>query len=152
MAAAGKWKLYDTAKEKIAKGIIDLDTHTFKMLLFQSTSNCDTLTHDELADLSNQVANAFGYTTDGQAITGVTVSNTAGVIAFDGDPVIWTASGGSITARHAVIIDDSVVGKPLVATCILDLAPADVIATDTNDFKITPHATGFFTFSGGNTN
>lgn len=152
MAAAGKWKLYHTAKEKIAKGIIDLDTHSFKMLLFLSTSNCDTLTHDELADLTNQHAGANGYTTDGQVMTSVTVTNTAGVIAFDADPVIWTASGGSIIARHAVIIDDTVAGDPLVATCILDLAPADVEATDTNDFKITPHATGYFTLGGADSN
>ena len=151
--AAGKWKLYDTAKLKIAQGIIDLDTHTFNMALFLSTSNCNTLTHDELADLTNQVANGSGYTTNGQAISNVSVSNSSGTITFDGDPVVWTASGGPITAHWAVIFDDSVAGDPLVAVCYLDTTAGgtDVTATDTNDLTITPNASGFFTMSGATT-
>lgn len=146
--AAGKWKLYETAKLKIAQGIIDLDTHSFKMALFLSTSNCNTLTHDELADLTNQVANGFGYTTDGQVIANTVLNNSSGTIAFDGDPVVWTATGGPITARFAVIFDDTVAGDPLLAVCLLDTTPADVTATDTNTFTVTPNATGFFTLSG----
>ena len=149
--AAGKWKLYDTAKLKIATGIIDLDTHTFKMALFLSTSNCNTLTHDELADLTNQVANGLGYTTGGTTLSNVTVTNSSGTISFDSDPVSWTATGGSIVARFGVIYDDTAVGDPLLAVCLLDTAPADVTATDTNDLIITPNASGYFTMSGATT-
>lgn len=149
--AAGKWKLYDTAKLKIAQGIIDLDTHTFKMALFLSTSNCNTLTHDELADLTNQVANGNGYTTGGVALSNVVVSNSSGTISFDSDPTTWTASGGSIVARFAVIYDDTVAGDPLLCVCLLDTTPADVTATDTNDLTITPNASGYFTMSGATT-
>jgi hypothetical protein len=151
MAAAGKWKLYDTAKLKLNTGVIDLDTHTFKMALFLSTSNCNTLTHDEYADLTNEHANANGYTTGGVTLTNVVVSNSSGTISFDADPVVWTASGGSITARFGVIRCTTVSGEPLVAVCLLDTAPADVTATTGNTFTVTPHATGFFTLSGATT-
>lgn len=149
--AAGKWKLYDTAKEKIGQGIIDLDTHTFKIALFLSTSNCDTLTHDELGDLTNQHANGNGYTTGGETLT-CTWVNSSGTITFDSDNPVWTASGGSITARFAVIYDDTVAGDPLLCVCLLDTTPADVTATAGNTLTITMNASGIFTLSGATTN
>ena len=148
--AAGKWKLYDTAKEKIGQGIIDLDGHTFKVALFTSTSNCDTLTHDELADLTNQVANGFGYTTGGQNLTGVTWTNSSGTITFDCVDPSWTASGGAITCRFAVIYDDTVAGDPLLCVCRLDTS--NVTATDTQELNIIISASGVFTLSGATTN
>lgn len=148
MAAAGKWKLYDTAKLKIAQGIIDLDTHNFKIALFLSTSNCNTLTHDELADLTDEHANGNGYTTGGQSLAGESLGNTSGTTKFDSDNPVWTATGGPITARFAVIYDDDVAGDPLLAVCLLDTAPADVTATDTNTFTVNMNASGIFTISG----
>ena len=60
MAAAGKWKLYEQAKLDIANGLMDLDTHSYKIALFLSTSNCNTLSGTTaLASLTNQVATAF---------------------------------------------------------------------------------------------
>ncbi len=55
--AAGKWKLYEQAKLDIANGLMDLDTHSFKIALFTSASNCNTLSGTTtLASLTNQVA------------------------------------------------------------------------------------------------
>lgn len=146
--AAGKWKMYRSAKEFIGDGTIDLDTHTFKCALFLSTSNCNTLTHDELADLTNQHANANGYTTGGVTLTSVTWNSSGGTTTFDFDNPSWTASGGNITARFAVIYDDTASGDPLVAVCLLDTTPADVTATDGNPFTISIHASGALALSG----
>lgn len=151
MAAAGKWKVYDTAKLKIAQGIIDLDTHTFKCALFLSTSNCNTLTHDELLDLTNQVAGAFGYTTGGATLAGITVVNSSGTTTFDSNDIGWTAAGGSLIARYAVIYDDTVAGDPLLCVCLLDATPANVTATDGNPLTIELSASGIFTLSGATT-
>lgn len=148
--AATKWKLYDTAKLKIGQGIIDLDGHTFKCALFLSTSNCDDLTHDELADLTNQVANGCGYTTGGTTLAGVTLTNTSGTIKFTCNPITWTAAVCPITARYAVIYDDTVAGDPLL--CICRLSIGDVTATDTQVLEITIASSGVFTMSGANTN
>lgn len=148
--AATKWKLYNTAKLKIGDGTIDLDTHTFKCALFLSTSNADTLTLDELGDLTNQVANGCGYTTGGATLAGVTWMNASGIVTFTCNPVSWTSVICPITARYAVIYDDTAANDPLV--CICRLSIGDVTATDTQVFEITMSASGVFNVSGGNVN
>jgi len=149
--AAGKWKLYDTAKQKIAQGIIDLDSNTLKVALFLSSSNCNTLTHDEYADLTNEHPNLNGYNTGGNTVTGNAVTNISGVTMFDMDNLLFTASGGNITARFAVLYDDTASGKPLIAVCLMDTTPADVTATSGDSILIAINANGVFRISGGNT-
>lgn len=147
--AALKWKLYNTAKLGIGSGLIDLDTHTFKMALFLSGSNCNTLTHDEFSDLTNQAsATTSGYTTGGQTITTVTWTNSSGTITFNCDDVEWIALASGITARFAVIYDDTASGDPLL--CVCDLNGSDATATAGNAFRVVINASGVFTLSGGN--
>ena len=149
MAAAGKWKLYEQAKLDIANGLMDLDTHSFKIALFTSVSNCNTLSGTTtLASLTNQVATANGYTQNSKAVT-LTTANSGGTITVDETTnPSWTANGGSITARFAVIYNDTHASKQALCVCLLDTAPADVTATDGNTFTITPNASGIFTISG----
>lgn len=152
MAAAGKWKVYEAAKLAWANGTIDFDSHSFKINLYLSTSNCNTLSGDTaLANLTNQVATNFGYTQDTKAVT-LTTANVTGTVTIDEttNPV-WTASGGSITARYAVIYDDSHASKQAICVCLLDTAPADVTATTGNTFTITQSTSGIFTLSGAAT-
>lgn len=146
--AAGKWKMYDIAKKRLADGSYDLDTHTFKVALFLSTSNANTLTNSDLADLTNQHANANGYTTGGQALTSVTWSQSGATTTWDSADPVWTASGGSITARYAVIYDDTHASDGLLAVCLLDTTPADVTATDGNTLTVQMNASGIFTITG----
>lgn len=150
MAAAGKWKLYEAAKLAIANGEIDFDNHAFKINLYLSTSNANTLSGTStLAALTNQVATAFGYTQNTKAVT-IATSQTSGTVTVDEttNPQ-WTASGGSITARFAVIYDDTHANDIPVCVCLLDTAPADVTATDGNTLTININASGLFTMSGG---
>ena len=151
--AASKWKVYAKAKLAIANGEIDLDSHSFKINLYLSTSNCDTLTsHDALADLTNQVATNYGYTQNDKAVT-ITTSETGGTVTVDEttNPV-WTASGGSITARYAVIYDDTHADKMPLCVMLLDATPADVTATAGNTLTITQPVTGLFTIAGADSN
>jgi hypothetical protein len=156
MAAAGKWKLYETAKLYLADGTFDLDdTTNWKCALFLSTSNANTLggTNDVYADLTNEHANANGYTTGGVALTGVTWTNAAGTITFDCADPVWTAAGGSIVARFGVIYKNATVNtivKPLLCVSLLDTAPADVTATTGNTLTLQMNASGIFTLSGAN--
>ena len=157
--AAGKWKMYEVAKLAWANGEIDFDGDTFEIALFLSTSNCDTLaiaTITQFSDLTNQVATNYGYTqADGAGagkILTVTAANDTGTITVDGDNPVWTASGGSITARFAVIIDNTTSPPLPVGVCLLDTAPADVTATTGNTFTITMDASGIFTISGADSN
>jgi hypothetical protein len=151
--AAGKWKVYDSGKLHLADGTFDMDNASLglTMALFLSAGNANTLTNDVYGDLTNEHANSFGYTTGGQALTGETWLDSSGTITFDCDNVIWTASGGSITARYAVIYCNATVNtivKPLLCVCVLDVTPADVTATTGNTLTIAINASGVFTLSG----
>jgi len=42
--AAGRWKMYESAKLAWANGTIDFDSHSFKINLYSSASNANTLT------------------------------------------------------------------------------------------------------------
>ncbi len=153
MAAAGKWKMYEESKLALANGEIDFENDAFEIALYLSTSDADTLTGTRtLASITNQVASAFGYTqADGSAggkVLAVTSANAAGTITIDGDNPVWTASGGSITARFAVIIDGTHASNIAIGVFVLDTAPADVTATDGNTFTVTMNASGMFTISG----
>ena len=146
--------MYESAKLAWANGTIDFDSHAFKINLYLSTSNANTLTAatiTQLSDITNQVATAFGYTQSTKAVT-VTTANGSGTITFDEttNPV-WTAAGGAITARFAVIYDDTHANDMPICVCLLDTAPADVTATDGNTFTVTMNASGIFTLSGGAT-
>lgn len=143
--AAGTFTLYDSVAEFIADGTIDLDTHTFKIALLDS-GYTPNQSHDELADVSaDEIANGSGYTTGGGTLAGVTWAQTGGVAKFDSDDFVWTASGGPITARYAVIYDDTSAGDKLVGYVLLDTTPSDLTATDGNTFTVGPHASnGWF--------
>ena len=155
--AAGKFKVYDFAKLYLGDGTLDLnDTTNWKLALFQSTSNCNTLGVGTgiYTDLTNEVANANGYLTGGVAVTGITYNQTAGVATFDCDNAAWTASGGSITARFAVLYKNATVNsivKPLYCVCLLDVTPADVTVTDGNTLTIQINVSGITTLSGATT-
>jgi hypothetical protein len=155
MAAAGKWKVYESAKLAILNKEVDFDSDSFKINLYLSTSNADTLTAATIAaltDITNQVATNFGYTQNDKAVT-LTVANSSGTITVDEttNPV-WTASGGSITARFAVIYDDTHASDLPICVCKLDTDDADVTATTGNTLTITMNASGIFTLSGASTN
>lgn len=146
--AAGNWKLYDAAKEYLSDGTHDLDdTTNWRCALFLSTSNANTLSVGTgiYGDLTNQHANANGYTTLGAALTGITWIRSGATVTFDCDDVSWTASGGPITARFAVIYRDATVNgivRPLLCVCLLDTTPADRTATSGNAFPVTMSGAG----------
>ena len=156
MAAAGKWKLYEAANLHLADGTFDMDNASLglSMALFLSAGNANTLSVGTglYGDLTSEHANANGYTTGGQALTGETWTKSGSVSTFDCDNVVWTASGGSIVARYAVIYCNATVNsivKPLLCVCLLDTTPADVTATTGNTFTVTINAGGVFTQTSG---
>lgn len=152
MAAAGKWKRYNKVALWVGDGTFDLDVPpTVKCALYLSTSNANTLTNAILGDLTNEVANAFGYTTGGVAVA-ATWTESGGVATLDTADAVWNASGGAITARFAVLYAVGTFNthvNPLLAVCLLDTAPADVTAADGNPLTVQMNASGIFTVSAG---
>lgn len=138
---AGAWTLTNEGRTKLLDGTL-LSTDTYKVALFTSASNIGA-TSTTYAGLTNEVANANGYTTGGVAAT-IALSGTTTVIFDDTVDPVWTASGGSITARFAVIYE---VSGHVLAFCLLDSTPADVTATDGNTLTIQISVSGIFTLA-----
>lgn len=159
MAAAGKWKAYDFFKKYMGDGTLDLDdTTNWKVALFLSTSNANTLSVGTgvYGDLTNEHANANGYLTGGVALAGIVWTRSGGTLTFDVSDLApaWTAAGGPITGRFLVIYKNATVNgivKPLVCVCLVDATPADVTATDGNPLNVTINASGVLTLSGATT-
>lgn len=139
--AAGAWTFTNTGRTSLLNGTFDIDSDTWKMALFLSTSNIGAAS-TTYAGVTNEHANANGYTTGGVAIT-LSLSGTTTVTA-DSTDATWTASGGSIVARFAVIYE---VGGNVLCYCLLDSTPADVTVTDGNSLTVQIHASGVFTLA-----
>lgn len=140
--AAGSWTFTNGGRTSLLDGTFDIDSDTYKMALFLSTSNIGAAS-TTYAALTNEHANANGYTTGGNSIT-LALSGTATVkVDISSDPV-WTASGGSIVARFAVIYE---VGGNVLCYCLLDSTPADVTVTTGNTLTVAAHASGVFTLA-----
>lgn len=141
-AAAGAWTFTNGGRTSLLNGTFDIDSDTWKMALFLSTSNIGAGS-TTYAGLTNEHANANGYTTGGIAITLTLAGTTTVTVDISTDPV-WTASGGPITARFAVIYE---VSGNVLCYCLLDSTPADVTATDGNTLTVAAHASGVFTLA-----
>src|SRR3970040_1295262 len=141
--AAGAWTFPNGARTDLLNGTFDLDTNTFLMALFLSTSNIGAASTD-YAGVTNKHANANGYTTGGISMGPLTLAGTTTVTVDDPADLVWTASGGSITARFAVIYES---GGDVLCYCLLDSTPADVTATTGNTLTVAAHASGVFTLA-----
>ena len=151
MAAANAWDFYNEFTEFVADGVMDLDADTFNLGLYLSTSNAATLTTSGRGNVTNQHASANGYTQPGSALDSVTWIRSGGTTTFDSADEVFTASGGDIVCRFAVLWDDTPSGPvdPLVCMTTLDNTPADVTVTDTNTLTVDANASGVFTMTGG---
>lgn len=144
--AAGNWIVYNSAREYLMDGTIDLDTHTFKVMLTTDTYT-PSASHTVKTDVTNEIANGNGYTTGGATLGSVTWAHSGTTATFDAANPAWTASGGSIaTIKNAVIYDDTAASDELLCYCVLDASTITV--TDGNTFTINLNASGILTLSG----
>jgi len=140
--AAGNWTATNAGRTDLINGTFDIDSDSWKVALFQSTSNIGAAS-TTYAGLTNEVAQANGYTTGGIAVT-LTLSGTTTVTVAMQTAPVWTASGGSITARFAVLYE--VAGRVL-AYALLDSTPADVTATSGNTLTVGSNGGTVFTLA-----
>lgn len=140
-SAAGAWTFTNTGRTSLLNGTFDIDSDSWKMALFLSASNIGAAS-TTYAGLTNEHANANGYTTGGVAMT-LTLAGTT-TVTVDGNDPSWTASGGSIVARFAVIYE---VSGNVLCYCLLDSTPADVTVTTGNSLTVQLNASGIFTLA-----
>jgi len=140
--AAGAWTFTNGGRTSLLDGTFDVADDTYKMALFLSTSNIGAAS-TTYAGVTNEHANANGYTTGGIAVTNTLTGTTTVTVDTATDPV-WTASGGSITARFVVRYE---VSGTVLCYALLDSAPADVTATTGNTLTVAANASGVFTLA-----
>jgi hypothetical protein len=141
--AAGAWTFTDATRTSILNGTLS-SGDTYLMALFLSTSNIGAAS-TTYAGLTNEHANANGYTTGGISLGAQSLSGTTTVTVDETTNPVWTASGGSIIARFAVIYES---GGTVLCYCLLEsTGPADVTATTGNTLTVTFHASGIYTLA-----
>ena len=144
--AAGAWQVFNIAKEKLADGVFDLDTQTFKMAICTNVQAlaatfAGSSTDCRYADLTAQVASGGGYTTGGKTLT-CTWVRSSGTVTFDCDDQAWTSS--TITAKYAVIYADNT-NDDLLCFCELDTVTS--VSTTAGTLTVTINASGVFTLT-----
>lgn len=116
-------------KQELMEGVHDFTSHTFRIALYTSSATLSAATTAYSA--TNEVSGT-GYTAGGEALTvtggAVSISGTTAFIDFS--DVTWSSS--TITARGALIYNDTAVGNPAVA--VLDFG-SDKTSTS-GDFTV----------------
>lgn len=148
---ANAWAFYNNFHLWLADSTFNLASGSFNMALIASAGNFATVTNSLYGDLTSELSTANGYTVGGIALSGVAWTITGGTAKFTCTAPVWSASGGSIVCRAAVIYLNATSNghvKPLVAYALLDNTPADITTASGNTLTITPNASGIFTLSG----
>ena len=119
---------------------IDMDSDQFKVALMDSNHSFVSTDTDFSQVSTNEITAGNGYSSGGKLLSNTSWTESSGVVTFDADDVVWTASGGSIgPASHAVIYDDTATDDKLVASITFDSAET---AGDGTDFKLAFNSSG----------
>ena len=147
---ANAWQVFDILYDILGGELHDLDaTDVIKMGLILSTWTPALTTDVSYSVIAGSYEHAalYGYTAGGDAVA-ATWDAATNTLTFDVANNVWTAAGGSILARYALLYNSSAGGtNDLIAYCLMDNSPADVEATDGNTLTVTVHASGVFTIA-----
>jgi hypothetical protein len=96
-------------KTELYTGVHNLATNTLKIALYTAAANLNEAT---TAYTTSGEVSGGGYVAGGVTLTGVTISSSGYTAFVDFADVVFNAS---VTARCALIYNDTVVGKPSIA-------------------------------------
>jgi hypothetical protein len=114
--------VFARAINRILNDQLDLSAQTIKVALMRDTLTPNQVTQEFFADISSNQSTVSGggsgYTAGGATLTNKTFTPnpSAGTASFDADDVTWAITGGTITARYAVVYQDS--GNPATSPII----------------------------------
>ena len=134
-------KLYGNFLAKALNKEVDWDSDTIKVALLTSSYTPNQDTHDYFDDVSANEVSGTGYTAGGQTLGSKTVTydSANNVIILDAADTTWSSS--TITARYAVIYDDS--GATAASKALIGYVDFSSDQSSTNgNFTITWDATG----------
>jgi hypothetical protein len=96
-------------KKELYTGVHNLSTNTLKIALY--TANAD-LNESTTAYTTSGEVTGTGYVAGGVTLTGITINSSGFTAYVDFADVVFNAS---VTARCALIYNNTVVGKPSIA-------------------------------------
>ncbi len=134
-------KLYGNFLKQALNKEIDWDSDTIKVALLSSSYTPNQDTHDYFDDVSSYEVTGTGYTTGGSTLASKTSTydGTNNVIVLDAADVTWSSS--TITARYAVVYDDS--GASAASKALIGYVDFGSDQSSTNgNFTITWDSTG----------
>jgi hypothetical protein len=131
MATQGPWVVFNAAKLKFLNQTLKLNSDTFNIILCNSSQALTaafsgTSGNCEYSDLTGELATANGYVAGGNALSGVSLTETSGVVTFTSTNPSWTLTGGGITFKYAVIRDVTDPSGGLVFFCDMDTGGGSV--------------------------
>lgn len=133
-------KLYAGVLDALASGAVDLGGDTLKVMLCTSSYTPNQTTHTSKTHVTNEVTGT-GYTAGGATLASVTANLSGTTLTLDAADTTWADS--TITARYAVVYDDTAAGKPLI--CFVDFD--EDVTSAAGEFKIAWSASGIATFT-----
>jgi hypothetical protein len=103
---------FNALVQTLANGGIALAADTIKIMLTNTPPSAANALYGDVS--GTEVANGNGYTTGGQALTGVTSSQTSGTetVAASGT-LTWTGSGGGMAPFRYIVAYDATATSPL---------------------------------------
>lgn len=134
-------KLYGQFLLKALNKEVDWDTDTIKVALVSSAYTPNQDTHDYWDDVAANEVSGTGYTAGGLTLAGKTATydSATNVNILDANDAVWASS--TITARYAVVYDDSgATNAQKVLVGYVDFG-SDQSSTNGN-FTVTWDATG----------
>jgi len=134
-------KLYGNFLLKALNKEVDFDTDTIKVALLSSSYTPDQDAHDYWNDVSTYEVTGTGYTSGGATLASKTATydSATNVVILDAADTTWASS--TITARYAVIYDDS--GATAGAKALVGYVDFGADQSSTNgNFTITWDSTG----------
>lgn len=134
-------KMYGPFLQKALNKEVDWDSDTIKVALVSSAYTPNQDSHDYWDDVVANEVSGTGYTAGGQTLEGKTntYDSANNVIVLDANDVVW--SGSTITARYAVVYNDS--GATTAQKVLIGYVDFGSEQSSTNgNFTITWDATG----------
>jgi hypothetical protein len=143
MATSIYYKVNDFV-DQLCRGVHDFSGDTFKIGLTNIDPTSAATDFNALTEITAQ----NGYVAGGTALTGVTLVETAGVVTFDANNVVFTAAGGSFGPfQYCVLMNATPSAGGLVYPIVgyFDYAAA-LTLNDTETFTVNV-TTNIFTMS-----
>ena len=142
---------YNKFMEYVGDGGIDLDTDIFDIILMNSTHSYTAADTNKADIVANEIPTNNGYTQGAKTLASITWVESGGVLTWDADDTVWTASGGPIPSSgncsDAVIYDEDATSPSAdLLMCSIDFGQNESAGSGTN-FQITYNASGIFTIS-----